>query len=96
MSDTSGGDWPTYDPADQPAPAEEAPSGFHDDALVGHVGVVVLAVPGGAGPGEVRIQHRGIHEIFLAFADEPIDDGVEVRVTTVRGPRQVGITPTTA
>lgn len=98
MSDSSGGDWHGYEPAEHPIPEppEETPAELNDASLLGQVGTVVIAVPGGDRPGEVAVPHRGVSEIFIAYAGERLERGVEVRVTSVRGPRQVGVTPTTA
>ncbi len=62
-----------------------------DRAVVGQVGDVVVRIPGGNRPGEIRAQARGIGETFIAYAESPFDRGEKVLVIAVRGPRQVDV-----
>lgn len=64
-----------------------------DDAVVGRTGVVVLRVRGGDRPGEVSVGVRGGTELFLAYADEPIEPGTPILVIASRGPRAVEVQP---
>jgi hypothetical protein len=63
-----------------------------DDAVIGAVGVIVMATRGSAGPGEVLVRFRGGSETFLAWSAAPLPAGVTVLVTEVRGGRQVTVT----
>lgn len=60
-----------------------------DEAVIGCIGVVVIATRGTAGPGEVVVQVRGGTETFLAWSDEPLPEGAPVLVIESRGSRQV-------
>jgi membrane protein implicated in regulation of membrane protease activity len=62
-------------------------------ALVGKVGVVVTAVPGGDRPGEARVVVNGIPHHYLAYAIRPIPVGAHVLVIHFRGARQVDVEP---
>jgi membrane protein implicated in regulation of membrane protease activity len=62
-------------------------------ALVGKVGVVVSAVRGSAGPGEVRVVVAGMAHYYLAYAAMAIPAGAEVLVINHRGARQVDVEP---
>jgi membrane protein implicated in regulation of membrane protease activity len=61
--------------------------------LVGRTGVVVSAVRGAAGPGEVRVVVEGIPHYYLAYAPTPIPAGAEVLVVHSRGARQIDVEP---
>jgi hypothetical protein len=62
-----------------------------DDAVIGRLGVVVIATRGTAGPGEIVVQVRGGTETFLAWSDEPLTQGATVLVIDSRGARQVDV-----
>jgi membrane protein implicated in regulation of membrane protease activity len=60
-------------------------------ALVGKVGVVVIAIPGGDRPGEVRVVAHGVRHHFLAYATRQIPVGDHVLVIHFRGARQIDV-----
>jgi hypothetical protein len=62
-----------------------------DEAVIGCIGVVIVATRGTAGPGEVVVQVRGGTESFLAWSDEPLPEGAPVLVIESRGSRQVDV-----
>lgn len=62
-----------------------------DREVEGRLGVVTVAVPGGALPGEVRVGVRGTVETFIAYADERLEVDTEVLVFRSRGPRSVEV-----
>lgn len=62
-----------------------------DDALIGAIGVVIVATRGKAGPGEVLVKIRGGSEAYLAWSEEPIPRGATVLVINNRGTRTVDV-----
>lgn len=62
-----------------------------DDAVIGQVGTVLTRVRGGDLPGEIAATVRGTRETFIAYADSPLERGVQVLVVAIRGPRQVDV-----
>jgi len=62
-------------------------------SLVGRVGLVVSAVRGGDGAGEIRVVVQGVPHHYLAFAAEPVPAGAHVLVVRFRGARQVDVEP---
>lgn len=62
-----------------------------DDALIGAIGVVIVATRGKAGPGEVLVKIRGGTEAYLAWSEEPIPRGATVLVINNRGTRTVDV-----
>jgi hypothetical protein len=62
-------------------------------ALVGKVGVVVIAVRGGDRAGEIRVVAHGAPHHYLAYAVEPIPAGAYALVIHYRGARQVDVEP---
>lgn len=62
-----------------------------DDALIGAIGVVIVATRGKAGPGEVLVKIRGGSEAYLAWSEEPIPKGATVLVINNRGTRTVDV-----
>jgi hypothetical protein len=64
-----------------------------DPAVVGRPAVVTIRIPGGAMPGEVRLQVRGTFECLIAYAVEPLEVGRHVVVTASRGSRAATVTP---
>ncbi len=62
-----------------------------EDSPAGRTGYVTVAIPGRGRPGEVLVAIRGGTEHFLAYADQPIERGVEVIVTGDRGARAVDV-----
>jgi hypothetical protein len=63
-----------------------------DDDVVGCIGIVTIGIPGGAGPGEIRVFVRGVYELFMAYTDEPTAIGHQVKVLRSRGRRAVDVT----
>lgn len=63
------------------------------DVLVGRSAQVSLAIPGGSRPGEVMVRVRGGTETYIAFADEPVEEGAQVLVLADRGGRMVSVAP---
>ncbi len=55
------------------------------ESVVGKPAHVTVAIPGGARPGEVLVRVRGGAESFIAYAEEPVDEGVQVVVVADRG-----------
>ncbi len=66
---------------------------MRSQALVGKVGVVVTAIPGGDRPGEVRVVVSGVPHHYLALAAHPIPVGTHVLVINYRGARQIDVEP---
>jgi membrane protein implicated in regulation of membrane protease activity len=64
-----------------------------DAAPVGQLGEVLVRIRGQVGPGEVAVPVRGTTEVFIAYADEPIERGARVLVVTSRGNRAVDVIP---
>jgi membrane-bound ClpP family serine protease len=62
-----------------------------DDALIGAIGVIIVATRGEAGPGEVLVKIRGGSEAYLAWSAEPIPKGATVLVINNRGTRTVDV-----
>ena len=62
-----------------------------DDALIGAIGVIIVATRGPAGPGEVLVKIRGGSEAYLAWSAEPIPKGATVLVINNRGTRTVDV-----
>jgi membrane-bound ClpP family serine protease len=70
---------------------EETLTVDEDDALIGAIGVVIVATRGKAGPGEVLVKIRGGSEAYLAWSEEPIRRGATVLVINNRGTRTVDV-----
>jgi hypothetical protein len=70
---------------------EETLTVDEDDALIGAIGVVIVATRGKAGPGEVLVKIRGGTEAYLAWSEEPIPRGATVLVINNRGTRTVDV-----
>jgi hypothetical protein len=70
---------------------EETLTVDEDDALIGAIGVVIVATRGKAGPGEVLVKIRGGSEAYLAWSEEPIPRGATVLVINNRGTRTVDV-----
>jgi hypothetical protein len=62
-----------------------------DEAVIGAVGVLIIATRGQAGPGEVKVRVRGGSENFLAWSTTPLSKGTTVLITEYRGPRAVDV-----
>jgi hypothetical protein len=62
-----------------------------DEAVVGCVGVLVVATRGAEGPGEVTVTVRGGTEAFIAWSAQPLPRGSRVLVVDSRGARQVDV-----
>ena len=62
-------------------------------SVVGKAAHVTVAIPGGAHPGEVLLRVRGGSESYIAYADEPVDEGVQVVVVADRGARSLVVVP---
>ena len=62
-----------------------------DEALIGAIGVLIIASRGAAGPGEVLVKIRGGTEAFIAWSAEPIPRGSTVLVINDRGTRTVDV-----
>ena len=62
-----------------------------DEACIGCVGVLSVAIRGTAGPGEVHIKIRGGSESFLAWSEKPLPRGATVLVIESRGARTVDV-----
>ena len=62
-----------------------------DDALIGKIGVLIVATRGTAGPGEVQVPIRGGTEVFIAWSPEPLPRGTSVLVIESRGHRTVDV-----
>jgi membrane protein implicated in regulation of membrane protease activity len=63
------------------------------DSVLGRPAHVTVAIPGGARPGEVLVRVRGGSESYIAYADEPVDEGVQVVVVADRGARSLVVVP---
>lgn len=64
-----------------------------DPAVVGRPAVVTIRIPGGAAPGEVRLQVRGTFECLIAYAVEPLEVGRHVVIAASRGNRAANVSP---
>ncbi len=62
-----------------------------DEALIGCIGVLIIATRGAAGPGEVLVPVRGGKEAFIAWSPEPLPRGATVLVIESRGHRAVDV-----
>jgi hypothetical protein len=62
-----------------------------DAALVGSIGVLIVATRGKEGPGEVRVSIRGGSETFIAWSAEPLPRGATVLVIESHGTRVVHV-----
>ena len=62
-------------------------------SLVGLVGWVVTAVPGGSTPGEVSLLVDGRRELYIAYSATSVERGAEVLVIGKRGIREVDVEP---
>jgi hypothetical protein len=62
---------------------------------VGKTGHVVSRIRGGDKAGEVTIPIRGGHEVYLAYADEPIETSTPILVVGNRGGRCLEVVPWT-
>jgi len=62
-------------------------------SLVGLVGWVVTAVPGGTTPGEVSLLVDGRRELYIAYGALAVERDAEVLVINKRGIRQVDVEP---
>jgi len=60
-------------------------------AAVGRLGVVVSRVRGGDAPGEVRVVHGGLPQVYIAYAVETLPVGTQVLVIHDRGERRVDV-----
>ena len=63
----------------------------HDEALIGCIGVLIVATRGAAGPGEVLVKVRGGSEAFIAWSPDPLPKGATVLVIESRGHRAVDV-----
>ena len=63
------------------------------ESVVGKTAHVTVAIPGGARPGEVLVRVRGGSESYIAYADDPVDEGVQVVVVADRGARSLMVVP---
>jgi hypothetical protein len=63
----------------------------YDDSPAGRSGYVSVAIPGDKRAGEVTLTIRGGTEAFIAFAEHPIERGVQVLVVGDRGARSVDV-----
>ena len=63
----------------------------HDEALIGCIGVLLVATRGAAGPGEVLVKVRGGSEAFIAWSPDPLPKGTSVLVIESRGHRAVDV-----
>ena len=64
-----------------------------DEALIGSIGVLIIATRGDVGPGEVLVKIRGGSEAFIAWSAEPLPRGSSVLVINNRGTRTVDVSP---
>ncbi len=62
-----------------------------DDSPAGRTGYVTVAIPGAGRAGEVRVSIRGGNEVFIAYAERPIERGQQVIVVGDRGARCVDV-----
>lgn len=62
-----------------------------DRAVVGSPGTVTVAIGGGPSAGEVSVAVRGTFELFIAYADQPLNVGSAVIVYLSRGHRSVDV-----
>jgi hypothetical protein len=62
-----------------------------DEALIGCIGVLLVATRGSAGPGEVLVKVRGGSEAFIAWSPDPLPKGTTVLVIESRGHRAVDV-----
>jgi hypothetical protein len=62
-----------------------------DVALIGCIGVLIVATRGQDGPGEVLVKIRGGREAFIAWSPDPIPRGATVLVINSRGKRAVDV-----
>ena len=49
--------------------------------------------PAALAPGEVLVRVRGGSESYIAYADEPVDEGVQVVILADRGARSLMVVP---
>lgn len=63
------------------------------DVVVGRSAQVSLAIPGGPEPGEVLVRIRGGTETYIAFSDQPVEEGAQVVVLADRGGRMLSVAP---
>lgn len=61
--------------------------------VVGLSAHVTMPIPGGTEPGEVLVRVRGGTETYMAYADEPLGEGVLVVVVADRGGRMLTVAP---
>ncbi len=64
---------------------------FVGDQLIGQVGQVTMRIAGAGRPGEVQLPVRGGSESFIAYGDEPIEQGTQVMVVSARPGRVVQV-----
>lgn len=50
------------------------------DHLVGEVGYVTTRIRGGDQPGEIQVALSGHSESFIAYADDPVEQGQQVLI----------------
>lgn len=62
-----------------------------EDGVVGKLGEVVIRIRGADAPGEIVTTVHGTREKFIAYSDTPLDEGAQVLVIGVRGPRSVDV-----
>lgn len=60
---------------------------------MGRIGLVVSAVRGGTGPGEVRLVVEGIAHYYIAYSASAVPAGTDVLVINYRGARQIDVEP---
>jgi hypothetical protein len=58
---------------------------------IGSRGFLTIATRGKAGPGEVQVELNGASTTFIAYSDEPIDQGVQVVIYDLFGGRKVNV-----
>ena len=62
-----------------------------EHALIGCIGVLIVATRGEAGPGEVMVKIRGGSEAYIAWSPTPLPKGATVLVIESRGSRTVDV-----
>jgi hypothetical protein len=62
-----------------------------DEAVIGTIGVLIVATRGPAGCGEVLVRVRGGSESYLAWSAAPLQKGTTVLIIDYLGPRTVDV-----
>jgi membrane protein implicated in regulation of membrane protease activity len=58
---------------------------------IGSRGFLTIPTRGKEGPGEVQVELHGASTTFIAYSDEPLDQGTQVVIYDVFGARKVNV-----